>query len=266
MNPNVVGLSTKISAVLVLFSIVVFWEVHTFGQDSSKTQKDVRGKEVSKESGVIISFRGGNIDDNLLRLYNYLYSKGRLPLRCLTVPRGLTLEETLVNQKVLFKYYSDDFDKFLVELNRQNSDVKIRTKKGTSKEILIYQPNSKIIVPNIHFEKYEYLTAIELSGTPLAAAARKKNLIWGYEPNRKAMRLVADVDKKKKFIHLNPEYAGTHITAVKEGRVIFPADGFRAKIPLTPEEIKHDARNPQLRELLKENVYLKPTNPKFLYQ
>jgi hypothetical protein len=263
MSCNGSGFLAKLSVVFVLFSIGVLWEAQSFGQDCSATQKDVWGTEVPKESGVIISFRGGNIDNNLLRLYNYLYSKGRLPVKCLGVPKGLTLEETLIEEKILFKYYPADFDKFLVELNRQNPDVKIRTNRRGTKEV-VYQPNSRIIVPDIRFEKYEYLTAIELSGTPLVIAAREKNLIWGYEPNRYALQLPANEEKKKKLVDLNPDYVATDITAVKHGRILFPADGFRGSIPLTLEEIKAVARDPQLQKLLKENVYIKQaTRPNF---
>ena len=148
----------------------------------------------------VVSFGGGNIDDNILKFYKYLHSLGLLRTKPLAIESGKSLSDTVISEKYLFRYYPTGFDAFLWELNKTNSGLQLFQKDGQAR--LRYATNITILVPFVDFQPYEFITPLDLHTLNLAQAVHKHNLIAQYKDTQSLLSKLEN--KRKQLNQLNP--------------------------------------------------------------
>ncbi len=183
-----------------------------------------------------ISFRGGDIDGNLLTLYRLLHSFNELPTVEVVLPGGkISLNDILLRENSLYKYYPKDagFSEFLVELNSGNP----RFKLSTASSILKYRPNTSIRIPKLEPDKFVFTEAITLNGSrTLAAYVRDRHLFRAYNSLvQQHLPLSKNSQKIAQVKLLNPQLRyddAKELSLSKFGQIKFPADGWRVRVPV----------------------------------
>jgi hypothetical protein len=241
--------------IALTLSVLFFLHEHSLLATSGQAVEPQRAGSPT----LVVTFRGGSIDDNILILYKFLFDRHRLPTRSIEMQRGEVLERRLMKENVLFKYYPNGFDDFLIRLNVGNSDVSRLRQPGAASDHLVpvFGPGAKIEVPAMNFETYKYFTTVRLEGHTLAEVVESKNLDRPFNNRTQAFEtLNDDVLALTDIARLNPALDGTKIVDVAKGSVLFPADGFRAAVSLTLDEF----RMIPFPALERANVFANPTS------
>jgi len=193
----------------------------------------VRPAPNPQQTEIIVTFRGGTIDDNIVAFYRRLMAIGALPTRKVSIA-GKDLETTLLEENVLFAYYPKDLNDFMGSINRGNRDLTFTKAQPTAKQQAVYHTDSSIVVPDLKFDHYRYLEVLSLDGQSLTSVATQRHLYRQYDPSLKqAVSLANDEVTQRELARLNPKYANANLLRLSEGRVVFPAEGFvtRLQVP-----------------------------------
>lgn len=223
----------------------------------SRLQAITQAEEVIPErvrAGVVMLLRGGQLDENLVKIYKILHKKDLLRTKTISLNPEKTLRENLLHTRVLFQIYPASFDSLLLELNRHNKDVTLVPGKSVR-----WNGFKKLIVPDIKLQFDEYTLTIELQEERLSDAAWRLSLVRYYDEELGKMRPFPEqLTKIKKLRRLNPELADhPDFLSLKHGKIVFPADGVKLTVPR--EFVNMTKASDEVRKLyaalLEDNVY-----------
>ena len=186
---------------------------------------------------VIVTFRGGTIDDNIVAFYDHLRRIGALPTKTITPTSGKSAESLFYEQNVLFGYHPASFNSLLGSLNRNKTG---------------YRPGADIVVPDLKLAKYEYVEVVNLSGEPLAAVAEKRYLYRPYDVTGKRLEITRDKSKQLEVARLNPKLPTTNVWRMSDGRILFPAEGFVTRVSVPKSMLE------KVLSFSRPNVFLTP--------
>lgn len=230
-----------LAPVLVISAIVVSASIEA-GQRPliQASAPDISASPTPQQTEIIVTFRGGEIDDNITAFYLHLMKVGALPTRDVEV-RGTSFQDDFFKENVLFAYYPTELNALLATLNRGNQEVKfLTTKSGRGPEPVFGPGPTTVTVPDLKFTEYNYLEVLQLKGSALADVAKDRYLYRAYSSEKdERVPITGDAKKLAEVTRLNPKTAkAANPWKISEGRVLFPAEGFATRLAIPTSLVK----------------------------
>jgi len=177
-----------------------------------------------------LAFRGGDIDGNLLRLYVALEKSGRLLARELKIDDDDHIETQLMAENIIYSSYLDGFHLLLTRLNKKNRSAVFHTGKRMDVHC---KSDCRLLVPDLKSIEFTYYTPLTLKNETLQAAAYRNTLYRPFDrEKRKRVYLKHRKDLLQQLRRLNPKLtADRDILDIRNGQIVFPAEGFRMLLP-----------------------------------